>query len=307
MSVGPKNIHHKSGGAWQNPVSVHRNDVDSWKEADDVYRKYNGAWEKVHTRYDFEYAITSDVYDFNLLNEVTTDNGNAPIAAVSCILMLGTNIRIGSTSTAIPAIDLTGLPLGSTVDIVMDESYVVGCGGGGGAANGGAGSPGGPALKIDANTIVSLTGSGGIFGGGGGGGAGGRGATQYSYSCNCYTTADGNQNCSTCYGTSYHTGGAPGGGGGYSPGDAGSGSGTAQPGQSVIGNGTGGLGGSDSNSKGSNAGYGGDGGNVGQVGQAGQSGNSTAGGNGGSPGYAVDGYSYCIIDASIVLLGGVNG
>jgi hypothetical protein len=124
-------------------------------------------------------------FDFNLIQAL----GGTPGGSVTVTISVPIGALFYATNTATPAMDLTGLPAGSTVNIT-NLGYIIGRGGdaGDGAvaqegeAGGGhelsraqAGQAGGTAITGPSagNTINITNASGFIWGGGGGGGGGG--------------------------------------------------------------------------------------------------------------------------------------
>lgn len=71
--------------------------------------------------------ITSDTLDWNVITDVF--GGVAPTLAVKLLIINSAIMR--SSSTSIPAMDLRGLPAGSTVKLV-NTGHIVGRGGAGG-------------------------------------------------------------------------------------------------------------------------------------------------------------------------------
>lgn len=86
-------------------------------------------------------------------------------------ITIGSGVYIYATSTATPALTITGTSAGDTVSLV-NNGYILGKGGDGNS--GGVAGAGGPALSISSN--IAITNNGYIAGGGGAGFAGGGGA-----------------------------------------------------------------------------------------------------------------------------------
>lgn len=148
-------------------------------------------------------TISSNVQNYNIYNS----RPGGYVAGITD-LTLTVNAVIGSSSTGSFALTIGSFASGDTVTII-NNSYIVGCGGNGGYGGGAdaTGNPGagaGPALN--ANRAVTIYNYGVI--GGGGGGGGGTGGT---------TTGDGG------YGFVGHQGQGGGGGAGNNVGAAGNG------------------------------------------------------------------------------------
>lgn len=174
-------------------------------------------------------------------------------------LTVNSGISVGSTTTANPALAVSGWAAGDTVSIV-NNGTIEGCGGEGGRAGGGPGNlpggAGGPALTVSYAVVIDN--ASGIVAGGGGGGGGGGG--------NSPAVATGRA-------------GAGGGGAGIDGGigGTGGGSGNGQPGTATAG-------GAGVPTQ-TDGGAGGDGGGRGAAGAAGAAGNSQGGQPGGAGGY----------------------
>lgn len=132
------------------------------------------------------YVIASDCQNFNLLDRI----GSAPGTSLTVTIIVAQGVHVTSASTTTPAMDLTGLHTGSTINLT-NLGLIMGKGGEGG--NGGSeyndsggpgigpyfggdyGRDGGIAIKGPGSGItLNITNAAGyIFGGGGGGGGGG--------------------------------------------------------------------------------------------------------------------------------------
>jgi hypothetical protein len=197
-------------------------------------------------------TIPANTQNYEILFEL--DNTYSP-GKTDVTLTINSGVVVGSVATIYPALDTgTGWTSGDTVKII-NNGYIVGCGGIGGNAgnstNGSPGNSGGTALQFQYATSIT---NNGVIGGGGGGGGGGV--------------------------NGYATGGGGGGGAGNLVGSGGSGG--FQNGQ----NGTLTSGGNGGNSN-SNPGTGGTGGSAGVAGQnisATNTGVTAAGGGGGGLG-----------------------
>lgn len=129
-------------------------------------------------------TIAANAQNYNIFNAAKAANGNVtPPAGSAITVTINTGIVVGSSSTALYAMDTgTGWLVGTTIAIV-NNGYIMGKGGNGGAAGapfGGAGltgAAGGPAINLQ--YPVSITnGAGYIYSGGGGGGGCGGGSTS---------------------------------------------------------------------------------------------------------------------------------
>lgn len=196
-------------------------------------------------------------------------DGSSPIAGT---ITVNSSVVIGSTSTSVPALDLTSsqFPSGTTWTIVNNGTIQGkgGTGGDGSAGVGVAGGAGGTAIKINKAASIN-NGSGFIYGGGGGGGGGG----AYNDGAN----SDGS--------------GGGGGGAGTQGGSGGTGVATGTNGSAGTSS-AGGAGGTASVGGGS----GGTGGGIGEAGLAGSS-STFAGGAGGAAGKYIDGIAYATFTA----------
>lgn len=210
----------------------------------------------------FSETISVTENDYNLLARL----GFVPITPLTATLTV--NAVVGSSAASIPAMDLRGLPAGSTINLT-NTAHILGCGGAGGDGNfnGDNGEAGGVAIYGPGPGVtLNITNvAGQVWGGGGGGGGGG------------YTPKYFNP-----YEPAYIVG--SGGGGGAGGGAGGDGSnqgdyGPTDPGAAGTGGaaGAGGLGGTEQN----------DGGNGAAYGAAGSNGVGTSAGTGGAAGYYV--------------------
>ena len=112
-------------------------------------------------------TITEDAYNYNV-----AEAAGSPTTADNFTVTIASGIKVGSTSTTLPAFTTGNLPAGSTVTIV-NHGRIEGKGGNGAAANtfGEVGLPGGNALNLTVATTINNT-DGEIWSGGGGGGGG---------------------------------------------------------------------------------------------------------------------------------------
>jgi hypothetical protein len=220
-------------------------------------------------------VISGNVDRYNLYNAVVALGWNQSIM-VNISVVINSGVYVYSSTTATPAFVTGTFPAGSNINIV-NNGTVVGMGGAGGNANGGAGQPGGGAFL--AQTSITLTNNNVIAGGGGGGGA-----------CTASSQAG--------YITIYYSG--DGGGGGRS-GLTNSAGGTPV----TAGNGTAGLYGNWGTISGPGAasGGGGPGGAWGATGSAGIG--YTGNGSGGAGGYCTSGSGYISWAATGSRYGGI--
>lgn len=217
----------------------------------------------------------------------------AGVVTVNVTIAAGTMIYAPDANT--PAFDCSGFASGSTINLV-NNGYIFGKGGRGanggegghlatqdiGYRQGGAGFPGGPALRAPgAGITFNVTNANGhIWGGGGGGGGGGVTWVDFASPGTVTNTANGGGG-----------GGGAGGGDGGPGGQNGNVGGTlGQPGVpgSTNPRGTFGAGGAGNATAGSTGGAGGAGGDWGSGGAAGTSESATVGGPGGGGGKAID-------------------
>lgn len=119
------------------------------------------------------YTVSSNTTNFNLKSAIETALGGTLTDPVDAICTINVGTYVYSTSTSIPAFDTgTSWPIGSKVSIV-NNGYIIGRGGDGGAgdpsyAGGGNGGSGGTAINLGINTNINNV-YGYIYGGGGGG------------------------------------------------------------------------------------------------------------------------------------------
>lgn len=220
-------------------------------------------------------SASANNLDFRTL---LVNSGWAGTCAINGTVTIDSGIYVGSSSTSTPAFTITGsFPSGSTLNLV-NNGYISGAGGAGGAIKDAAGSAGGMAIMV--SVPVNITNNGYIWGGGGGGGAGA--SSKYSSRSRSYACGwnKGGGGGGTVYGSGAHAGTATAGGAGSgtSPGAGGN------PGKG----GNGGSGTCVHTGANGTKGYGGGGGSPGYSG--GQGGD--VGGAGGLPGYYISGNSY---------------
>lgn len=214
-------------------------------------------------------TISANEADFNLLDRL----GYTPTTPITVTLSISAAVEVSASSTAVPAMDLRGLPVGSTINFT-NLGYVLGRGGdGGNSAPGGNGWAGGAAIygPSTGNTLNITNASGNVWGGGGGGGGG---ADTLYYSKGEWFDQGGG-------GGGGGAGGSLGGSGGFGTVPSWDGAdGNPGTGAAAGAAGTGGAGGGS-------AGDGGTGGAYGAAGSAGQNSTYYTGGSGGAAGYYV--------------------
>lgn len=142
--------------------------------------------------------------------DADTDNpdilslAGSPTEALSIRVDIAAGVIIGSSSILTPALDLTNLPAGSSVELCFGDGAKILGKGGAVAGNGG------PALETNLST--TLTGAGLIAGGGGGGANGSSGSRTRNY---YWTHPDNGPQSSS--GTETASGGSGGAGAGSNP------------------------------------------------------------------------------------------
>lgn len=115
----------------------------------------------------FNKTISGDVANYNLKQDAI-NNGWNQVTPLSATITINSGIVVYANSTSAYAFDTgNGFPAGSVLSLV-NNGFVIGMGGDGGAYNS-SGSPGGPALRAQAALRIT---NGGTIGGGGGGGGG---------------------------------------------------------------------------------------------------------------------------------------
>lgn len=131
----------------------------------------------------FQYTIAENTVDWNLLARVGSLGG-----PVTVNITISQGVMVQATCPGTPAMDLSGLPVSSTINI-FNSGYVLGKGGQAGdggsfaravadigpVVGGTSGRPGGNAIKgVGSGITLNITNAAGhIWGGGGGGGGGG--------------------------------------------------------------------------------------------------------------------------------------
>jgi hypothetical protein len=127
----------------------------------------------------FSLVFSSDTQNVNL-RSVAVSNGWDEASKV--VATINNSVVISSNSTGTPALTISGSFPGG-VDLI-NNGFIVGMGGAGGAsptaANASPGSSGGLALSV--STAVTLTNGSGVIAGGGGGGGGGSATVNTMYS-----------------------------------------------------------------------------------------------------------------------------
>lgn len=123
----------------------------------------------------FNFVISLNVDNWNLNTEMLS-LGWGGISPVIVTIIINTGIRVGSTTTAIPGMDLGTQAFGSEITLTLNGTAEINGKGGAGSSVGGKGLFTRTTVEIIDNS------SGEINGGGGGGGRGGNGAAT-SNSC----------------------------------------------------------------------------------------------------------------------------
>lgn len=184
-------------------------------------------------------VITSDVTNYNLRARAVAAGWDQVVPLVATTTV-NSGIVLSADSTGQYAFD-TGVtfPAGTTLALI-NNGFVIGMGGAGGAAYT-AGSNGGPALR--AQYAIGIDAAGGVIGGGGGGGGGSKGGGGGGRSGR--TDAAGGVGTGNGTSGTFSSGGSGGGGGGAG--------GTTDPGG--AGSGVGGGGGGGWGASGGTAGY----------------------------------------------------
>lgn len=211
-------------------------------------------------------TITANTQNYNIRSAAIAA-GWDEVTPANVTVVINAGVYVGASSTANFGITTGSFPAGSVITIV-NNGYIVGCGGAGGQGGSKYGSGGSGGSAISMNYPVTIQNNGSIFGGGGGGGGG-------SWGYNDVLGAAGG-------------GGGGGGGAGYNGGGGGAG------GPSYNGSYTGSAGGAGSTAGpgagGRSYGYGYNGGNGGTWGAAGGAGagaGAYGGGGGGAAGAAI--------------------
>lgn len=132
--------------------------------------------------------ITSNVNNYNLYNAAVAA-GWPPAKRIRLTLNIASGVTVGSTSTSIPALDISGFKAVDDITVINSGS-ILGKGGAGGlggtstSVNGQPGQPGGAAIRVVSPSKIKLTNNGVIGGGSGGnGGAGAIRNTGYRLPC----------------------------------------------------------------------------------------------------------------------------
>lgn len=126
-------------------------------------------------------VVNGDLSNYNLFSAA-----GSPVAAVTVSLTINSGIYLYATTTSNYALDVGGFASGSNITIV-NNGFIAGKGGAGnstagtaygpsgGGTSAGAGGDGGPALRVQAmsGVTVSINNTSGQINGGGGGGGGG--------------------------------------------------------------------------------------------------------------------------------------
>lgn len=127
-------------------------------------------------------TIISDVSDYNVRTAFINKYGSIPTVPYALVVTVNSGIIVSATTTATNGISW-GTPWTGTPNFYfINNGYIVGKGGAGGAGGDNINSnppedgfAGGNAINLNGETVAITNGSGFIWGGGGGGGAGGTG------------------------------------------------------------------------------------------------------------------------------------
>lgn len=263
-------------------------------------------WGKPSGGFTFTPTITSNINNYNLINEAIAAGWNGT-SSLTANVTVNAGVTIGSTSASTAAFLIGSLPAGSIVTLT-NNGTIVGKGGNGGSANpapgtvGSAGGGGAGTLVGLAGTPPTLIGTAGNNGTSTTGGTGGArvvytqgvSGPQPNANINGLNGENGGVGLLTNYATIVINNGTIAGGGG----GGGSGSGTIRfitPGGAptlVI-----------------TSGFGGNGGNLGQPGTAGETivAGFAVGGNGGAAGNAINGTQPVTLSGSGTLIGPSTG
>ena len=153
-------IHTKVGATWKEATNVFVKVSGVWKSVNNVYVRQGGVWKGFGITTVLN--ITINTFNYDIFVEA-----GSPVAAVDVVINIANGIKVGSTTTATPAMYGTAnLPTGSTV-VINNLGKIQGKGGDANAGTGGV------ALQLVATTTIDNT-AGNIWGGGGGGGEGGQ-------------------------------------------------------------------------------------------------------------------------------------
>jgi len=177
--------HIKTNNIWAPVKNIHVKDGGVWRTCKKVWVNQSGVWRLVHIR-TVELNITSNAQNYNVKTKAETELGYSidvdnPVNIIVNVLA-GVSVGSGSTITQVgegydlyriqtitgPALTIPALPEGCSVTII-NNGYILGCGGVGGHSNYRNGQTGGTALHVrHPTTIINNS----IIGGGGGGGSG---------------------------------------------------------------------------------------------------------------------------------------
>lgn len=232
----------------------------------------------------FAFTISSNQTNASL-STLATNAGWDGSSAVQATINSG--VYISSSSTGTPALTISGISAGVTL---INNGYIIGKGGNGGAGspwNGSAGGGGAGGGALSVSNATTITNNGTIAGGGNGGNGGGKGVTRY-ISGEGYIGAGGGGGGGGRSSNGYNTSGG-GGGSSYSGGSP-----------SEFWHGSSGSGGTVNG-----AGSGGGGGYVRLNNYSSSGGAGAAGGNWGG-GYAVSGNSNITWSATGTRLGAIS-
>ena len=209
-------------------------------------------------------TISANTQNYNIRTAALAAGWDGTLPA-SVTVVVNAGVYVGASSTANFGITTGTFPAGSAITIV-NNGFIVGCGGGGGNADNGrvaVGNGGGGGAAISMNFAITITNNGYVLGGGGGGGGGGSDSgssgesSYYIYGCG----GGGGAGYSGGGGGVGYAGGTSGGGGGVGANGAGGGGGGGSRGGYQPGGGGGAWGANGGNGGAPNQGYGGAAGN----------------------------------------------
>lgn len=181
--------------------------------------------------FNFTQTISADTMNYNLRAAAVAAGWNQ-INPLNATVTINSGVYVGSSTTSGYGFDTgAGFPEDTTLAVV-NNGFIVGCGGDGGAVIDAytSGAPGGPAFQAQA--AVTVTNNGTIAGGGGGGGGNnGGGGAGYAVGKGAGSGSNGTKTSGGAGGSFSVKGGDPGVSGSNSLGGVG-----GAPGKAVVGN-----------------------------------------------------------------------
>jgi len=115
-------------------------------------------------------TIAANTQNYNIRSAAIAA-GWDEVTPANVTVVINAGVYVGASSTANFGITTGSFPAGSVITIV-NNGYIVGCGGAGGQGGSKYGSGGSGGSAISMNYPVTIQNNGSIFGGGGGGGGG---------------------------------------------------------------------------------------------------------------------------------------